>query len=195
MMTVPKRSELEVFMQEAIAEARKGLGEGGIPIGSILVREGTIIGRGYNRSLQTNDPTAHAEIDCLRNCGRIRDYTQTILYVTAMLCNMCVAAAEIFRIPVVVAGEDRNLISSVYMRRQMSIKFIDLDMESCFEMLDKFKQEHRDIWSDDPANFSPQVIREGKFWKLHQSTITINSTLLRHQISFHDIWMSPGKVL
>src|SRR6478672_319987 len=77
------------FMQAAIAEAKQGLNEGGIPIGSVIVRDGIIVGRGHNRRVQHNDPMAHAEIDCLQNAGRIGNYKGTTLYSTLMPCYLC----------------------------------------------------------------------------------------------------------
>ena len=84
---------MDKFMKAAIDEARKGLSEGGIPIGSVLVKDGIIIGRGHNRRVQENDPVIHAEIDCLRNAGRIGVYKDTVLYSTLMPCYLCAGAS------------------------------------------------------------------------------------------------------
>src|SRR3954449_8404512 len=101
---MPTQSELDQkFLDAAYEEAQKGLSEGGIPIGSVLVRDGKIIGRGHNRRVQNNNPTAHAEIECLKNAGRINDYADTVLYSTLMPCAMCAGAAVQFKIPIVVA--------------------------------------------------------------------------------------------
>ncbi len=99
---------MDEFMKAAIEEARQGLGEGGIPIGSVLVIDGRIVGRGHNRRVQDNDPVLHAEIDCLRNAGRVGTYAGAIMYSTLMPCYLCAGAAVQFRIKKVVAGESRN---------------------------------------------------------------------------------------
>ena len=96
------------FLREAIEEARRGLAEGGLPIGSVLVRNGQIIGRGHNRRVQKGDPMAHAEIDCLTNAGRQKTYKDTIIYSTLMPCFLCSGAVVQFGIPKVIAGESVN---------------------------------------------------------------------------------------
>src|SRR5688572_26080115 len=96
------------FMQAAIAEARQGLNEGGIPIGSVIVRDGKIVGRGHNRRVQHNDPMAHAEIDCLQNAGRIGNYKDTTLYSTLMPCYLCAGAVVQFGIKKVIVGENET---------------------------------------------------------------------------------------
>ena len=100
--------ELDRFMEAALKEARKGLREGGIPIGAVLVRNGKIIGRGRNRRVQLDSPIFHAEIDCLRDAGRIKDYRRTILYSTLMPCYMCAGAIVQLGIKRVVVGENMN---------------------------------------------------------------------------------------
>jgi len=100
--------ELDRFMEAALKEARKGLREGGIPIGAVLVRNGKIIGRGRNRRVQLDSPILHAEIDCLKNAGRIKDYRRTILYSTLMPCYMCAGAIVQLGIKRVVVGENMN---------------------------------------------------------------------------------------
>src|SRR5438132_1252580 len=99
---------IDKFMAEAIAEARKGLSEGGIPIGSVLVREGKVIGRGHNRRVQEANPMKHAEIDCLIEAGRVGAYRDTVLYSTLMPCYLCAGAVVQFNIPKVIVGEARN---------------------------------------------------------------------------------------
>jgi cytosine deaminase len=141
--------EMERFLQEAIAEARKGLEEGGIPIGSVLVRNGEIIGRGHNRRVQNNNPTAHAEIECLKNAGRIGDYSNTVLYSTLMPCAMCAGASVQFRIPTVVAGENRTFKSAGDWMESMGTQVIDMDSEECFQILQKFAKAQPDVWNED----------------------------------------------
>ncbi len=96
---------MDMFMKAAIDEARKGLAEGGIPIGSVLARKGKIIGRGHNKRVQDNDPILHAEIDCLRNAGRVGTYKDAVLYSTLMPCYLCAGAIVQFGIKKVIAGE------------------------------------------------------------------------------------------
>jgi len=145
----PNAKEMQQFMNEAIAQARQGLAEGGIPIGSVLARDGKIIGRGHNRRVQHGDPTAHAEIDCLKQCGRIGNYKDTILYSTLMPCTMCAGAAVLFRIPVVVAGENRTFHSADQWMESTGVKVFDLDLAECYDMLQRFAAEHPDIWAED----------------------------------------------
>jgi len=95
---------MDEFIKEAIKEARQGLSEGGIPIGSVLVKDGVIISRGHNKRVQNNDPIRHAEIDCLMNAGRIGSYKRTVLYYTIMPCNLCTGAVIQFNIKKVIVG-------------------------------------------------------------------------------------------
>src|SRR3954469_12529368 len=99
---------MDKFMQTAIDEARKGLAQGGIPIGSVLVRDGEIVGRGHNQRVQKGDPMAHAEIDCLQQAGRIGSYKDTILYSTLMPCYLCAGAVVQFGIKKVIVGESKT---------------------------------------------------------------------------------------
>jgi creatinine deaminase len=142
-------SDIDPYMREAIAEARKGFAEGGIPIGSVLVRNGEIIGRGHNRRVQHGDPTAHGEIDCLRNAGRLSDYRDTVIYSTLMPCAMCAGAAIQFGIPKVIAGENRTFKSSGDYMRSQGLEVIDLDLDECYDLLQEFARKHPDIWSED----------------------------------------------
>ena len=100
---------MDEFMRAAIEEARMGSAEGGIPIGSVLVRSGKIIGRGHNRRVQEGNPMKHAEIDCLMNAGRVGRYDDTVLYSTLMPCYLCAGAVVQFNIPRVIAGEATTL--------------------------------------------------------------------------------------
>ncbi len=146
---IPDRKEMELFMQEAIAEARRSYDEGGVPIGSVLVRNGEIIARGYNRRVQHGDPTAHAEINCIRNAGRLGDFRDTIIYSTLMPCAMCAGAAIQFRVPIVVAGEDRTFESSRKWMESSGIKVVDLDLDECYDLLQLFAKIKPDVWKED----------------------------------------------
>ena len=99
---------MDIFIKAAIEEAKKGLAEGGIPIGSVLVKDGKIIAKGHNKRVQENDPILHAEIDCLRNAGRIGKYSKTTLYSTLMPCYLCAGAVVQFGIKNVIAGESET---------------------------------------------------------------------------------------
>src|SRR3972149_6142122 len=120
---------MDRFMQEAIAEASRGAAEGGIPIGSVLVRENKILGRGRNRRVQNGDPILHAEIDCLRNTGRIGSYSDTIIYSTLMPCFLCAGAIVQFGIPKVVAGESDTFDGARGFMTEHNIEVVDLDLE------------------------------------------------------------------
>ncbi len=137
------------FMKAAIEEARKGWEEGGIPIGSVLVREGKIIGRGHNRRVQHGDPVTHAEIDCLRNAGRIGNYKNTVLYSTLMPCYLCAGAAVQFGIRKVVVGESRTFPGAPEFMKEHGIEVIDLDDPECIELMERMIREKPDLWNED----------------------------------------------
>jgi cytosine deaminase len=149
MQLTKNQSAIDQFMQEAIDEARKGLAEGGIPIGSVLVREDTIIGRGHNRRVQEGDPVIHAEIDCLRNAGRIGGYRDTVLYSTLMPCYLCAGAAVQFGIKKVIAGESRNFAGARAFMEEHSIEVIDLDLGECVTMMQEFIAQNPGLWNED----------------------------------------------
>ena len=146
---LPEADELNKYMQEAIKEAQNGMDEGGVPIGSILVRNGEIIGRGHNRRIQFGDPTAHGEIDCLRAAGRQKSYKDTIMFSTLMPCAMCAGACIQFGIPIVVAGEDKTFESSRNLMENAGIKVIDLNLDECFNLLQKFAKAKPSLWNED----------------------------------------------
>lgn len=137
------------FLREAINEAKAGLSAGGIPIGAVLVRDGRIIGRGHNRRVQENDPVLHAEIDCLRNAGRIGSYRLTTLYSTLMPCYMCAGAVVQFGIPRVVAGESRNFPGAVEFLEEHGVEVIDMDDPECIRMMADFIREKPELWNED----------------------------------------------
>jgi cytosine/creatinine deaminase len=137
------------FLMAAIEEARLGLGEGGLPIGSVLVRDGRIIGRGHNRRIQRGDPMAHAEIDCLTNAGRQKTYHDTILYSTLMPCHLCSGASVQFGIPKVIVGESVNFAGAPRYMRSRGIEVIDLNDQECIDMMGRFIREHPELWNED----------------------------------------------
>ena len=137
------------FMQAAIEEAQKGWDEGGIPIGSVLVRDGKIIGRGHNQRVQKGDPVTHAEIDCLRNAGRIGNYKDVILYSTLMPCYLCAGAAVQFGIKKVVVGESRTFPGAEAFMIEHGIEVRNLDNPECIELMERMIREKPDLWNED----------------------------------------------
>ena len=137
------------FLREAIQEARRGLDEGGLPIGSVLVRNGQIIARGHNRRVQKGDPMAHAEIDCLTNAGRLKTYKDTVLYSTLMPCFLCSGAVVQFGIPKVIVGESVNFGGAPGLLRQQGVECHDLHDAECIQMMSDFIKAHPDLWHED----------------------------------------------
>lgn len=140
---------MDEFMNAAMDEARKGLAEGGIPIGSVLVKNGVIIGRGHNRRVQDDDPMTHAETACLRNAGRIGSYAGTVLYSTLMPCYMCAGTVVQFQIPKVIVAESRTFAGGPEFMRQHGVEVVDLDLEGAVVMMRDFIAARPDLWSED----------------------------------------------
>jgi cytosine deaminase len=140
---------MDEFMTAAIQEARKGLEENGIPIGSVLVKNGKIIGRGHNRRVQQGDPMAHAEIDCLRDAGRIGSYHGTELYSTLMPCYLCAGAVVQFGIRKVFVGESRTFSGARELMEAHGVDVVDLDSEECRRMMETFISRHPALWNED----------------------------------------------
>lgn len=136
-------------MQAAIDEARQGLREGGIPIGSVLVKAGKIIGRGHNRRIQDGDPITHAELDCLRNAGRIGSYRDTVLYSTLMPCYLCSGAVVQFAIPKVIVGESQTFAGGPAFMRSHGVEVTDLNLPECVAMMREFIANHPRLWNED----------------------------------------------
>ena len=136
-------------MQAAIAQARKSRGEGGIPIGSVLVRDGEIVSAGHNRRVQDNDPMTHAEIDCLRRAGRLGSFANTILYSTLMPCYLCAGAVVQFGIKQVIVGESRTFPGAIDFMRSHGVEVTDLDLPECVEMMRDFIAKHPQLWNED----------------------------------------------
>jgi len=137
------------FMQAAIDEAKKGLAEGGIPIGSVLVKDGKIIGRGHNKRVQELNPILHAEIDCLQNAGRIGTYKDTILYSTLMPCYLCSGAIVQFGIKKVYTGECETFPGGPEFMKSHGVEVINLDLEECKEMMRNFIKNNPILWNED----------------------------------------------
>jgi len=137
------------FLSAAIKEAQKGLSEGGIPIGSVLVKDGKIIGRGHNQRVQKDDPMTHAETDCLRNAGRIGSYAGTTLYSTLMPCYMCAGTVVQFGIKRVIVGESKTFPGAPEFMRSHGVEVIDLSNPECISMMDEFIRNKPELWNED----------------------------------------------
>ena len=155
-MTDAERAEHEPFLLAAIEEARAGLAEDGLPIGSVLVRDGQIIGRGHNRRVQRGEAMTHAEIDCLNHAGRQRTYADTMLYSTLMPCFLCSGAAVQFGVPKVVVGEGETFPggegkggTSPQFMRSHGIELVDLHDERCIAMMRQFIADRPEVWNED----------------------------------------------
>ncbi len=149
------RPPLDPLMRAAIEAARKGLAEGGIPIGAALARDGKLVATGCNKRVQDNDPVTHGETDCLRNAGRLGSYRGCTLYSTLMPCYFCAGAAVQFGIKKVVVGESRNFAGAPEFMRSHGIEVIDLDLPECYEMMARFIREHPKLWNEDIGEEPP----------------------------------------
>ncbi len=140
---------MDEFMAAAIEEAKLGLQEGGIPIGSVLVKDGKIIGRGHNRRVQKNDPIIHAEIDCLQNAGRIGTYKDTVLYSTLMPCYLCSGAVVQFNIKKVIVGESKTFPGGPEFMKLHGVEVIDFNDDECIKMMEDFIRDNPKLWNED----------------------------------------------
>jgi cytosine/creatinine deaminase len=141
--------KLDKFMQAAIDQAKEGLSEGGIPIGSVLVKSGVIVGRGHNKRVQKSDPVMHAEIDCLRNAGRIGKYADTVLYSTLMPCYLCAGAVVQFGIRKVIAGESETFPGAREFMESHSVEVTDLHLPECIQLMREFIRNNPELWNED----------------------------------------------
>jgi creatinine deaminase len=146
---MPTPAGSDPFLRAAIEEARKGMAEGGLPIGSVLVRNGQIIAAGHNQRVQRGDPMAHAEIDCLTKAGRQRTYKDTVLYSTLMPCYLCSGAVVQFGVPKVIVGESVNFPGGPEFMRQHGVDVVDLHDAECIQMMGRFIREHPELWNED----------------------------------------------
>jgi len=138
------------LLREALQEAMLGLSEGGLPIGSVLADgTGRVIARGHNLRVQNGDPTAHAEVVCIRDAGRRRDWHQLILVSTLSPCVMCTGTSLLFRIPTVIIGENRNFLGAEHLFAQAGVAIKVLDDPECIEMMRSFIARHPDLWNED----------------------------------------------
>ncbi len=141
----------DVFLQAALAEARFGLKEGGIPIGSVLVIGGEVVGRGHNRRVQNGSAVLHAEMDCLENAGRLSpaEYRKATLYSTLSPCDMCSGTALLYRIPRIVIGENRTFRGPEDYVRSRGVELEIVDDPECYELMQKFIAAHPELWNED----------------------------------------------
>lgn len=136
-------------MKAAIEEAIRGLDSGGIPIGSVLVKENEIIGRGHNQRVQKKDPILHAEIDCLRNAGRIGTYRGTTLYSTLCPCYLCAGAVVQFGIKKVMVGESETFPGAREFMESHGVEVINLDLDECKNLMREFIRKNPELWHED----------------------------------------------
>ena len=141
----------EVFMKAALEEARLGLAEGGIPIGSVLVKDGRIVGRGHNRRVQKKSAILHAEMDCLENAGRLKaaDYQKCVIYSTLSPCDMCTGTILLYKIPVVVIGENETFRGPEDYSKSRGVELINLNMTECKELMREFIRARPELWNED----------------------------------------------
>jgi cytosine deaminase len=144
-------ANIDPFLQAAIDEARQGLAEGGIPIGSVLVLDGKIVARGHNRRVQQGNPILHAEMDCLQNAGRLtaKDYTRAVLYSTLSPCDMCSGASLLYKIPKIVVGENRTFQGPEAYVRSRGVDLIIVDNEECVQLMTDFIRARPELWNED----------------------------------------------
>jgi cytosine deaminase len=141
----------DTFLKIAIEEARRGLAEGGIPIGSALVIEGQVVGRGHNRRVQQGSAILHAEMDCLENAGRLSpaDYRRAVLYSTLSPCDMCSGTALLYRIPRIVIGENRTFQGPEDYVRSRGVLLEVVDDSECYNLMQEFIAQHPELWNED----------------------------------------------
>jgi cytosine deaminase len=142
---------VDPFLEAAIAEAQKGLQAGGIPIGSVLVLDGEIVGRGHNQRVQKKSPVLHAEMDCLENAGRLAaaDYARSTLYSTLSPCDMCSGAILLYGIPRVIVGENRTFQGPEEHLRSRGVEVEIVDNAECVQLMTDFIRKNPELWNED----------------------------------------------
>lgn len=142
--------DYRAMLQVALAEARKGLAEGGIPIGAALfTRSGQLLGAGHNRRVQENDPSVHAETDAFRKAGRQRSYRDKVMVTTLAPCWYCSGLVKQFQIGTVVVGESVNFSGGVDWLRESGIEVVDLGSRDCVRLLSDYISSHPEVWNED----------------------------------------------
>ena len=139
------------FLEASLEEARQGLKEGGIPIGSVLVIGGKIVGRGHNRRVQKKSAILHAEMDCLENAGRLKasDYARATLYSTLSPCDMCSGTALLYKIPKIVIGENKTFAGPEDYLKRRGVELVIINNEECLKLLEKFIHTKPELWNED----------------------------------------------
>jgi creatinine deaminase len=142
---------MDQFMEAAIAEAEAGLREGGIPIGSVLVHRGRIIGRGHNRRVQQGSAVLHGEMDALERAGRLSAavYRESIIYTTLSPCAMCSGAILLYGIPTVIVGENQTFLGEEELLRSRGVTVDVLQNVTCVQLMASFVKRHPEIWNED----------------------------------------------
>jgi cytosine deaminase len=142
---------MDSFLQAAIDEARQGLAEGGIPIGSVLVIDGRIVGRGHNRRVQKDSAILHAEMDCIEAAGRLEaaDYRRSTLYSTLSPCDMCSGTALLYGIPRIVIGENRTFQGPEDYVRSRGVELVIVDDAECVRLMREFIAARPELWNED----------------------------------------------
>ena len=142
---------MDEFLAAAIEEARIGRREGGIPIGSVLVIDGKIAGRGHNRRVQQGSAILHGEMDAIENAGRLKasDYQRSTLYTTLAPCAMCTGTTLLYKIPTVIVGEDQNYPGCVDYLRSQGVQVEVLNNAECIQLLKEFIKEQPHLWNED----------------------------------------------
>ncbi len=140
---------MDKFMAEAIQQAQKSLAEGGIPIGSVLVRGDELIAVGHNKRVQEKNPILHGEMDCLNNAGRIGSYQGTTIYSTLMPCYMCAGTIVQFNIKKVIVGENKTFEGAQEFMEQHGVEVINLQLPECINMMEQFIAAKPELWQED----------------------------------------------
>jgi creatinine deaminase len=142
---------MDKYMRVAIEEAKKGFSEGGIPIGSVLVCEGEIIGQGHNQRVQKQSAILHAEMDCIENAGRLTasDYRKSILYSTLSPCDMCSGTILLYGITKVVIGENKTFKGPEEYLKSRGVELIIIDSDECKYLMDEFIRKNPELWNED----------------------------------------------
>jgi len=142
---------MDKFLEAAIEEAKIGLEEGGIPIGSVLVIDNKIVGRGHNRRVQNGSAILHAEMDCLENAGRLKatDYKRATLYSTLSPCDMCSGISLLYKIPKIVIGENKTFQGPEDYLRSRGVELVILNYPECIKLMEEFIKAKPELWNED----------------------------------------------
>jgi cytosine/creatinine deaminase len=142
---------MDEFLRATFEEAKKGLAAGGIPIGSVLVINGKIVGRGHNQRVQRASAVLHAEMDCLENAGRLQpsEYRRATLYSTLSPCDMCSGAILLYKIPIIVVGENQTFRGPEEYLRSRGVQVQLRNEVECIELMQRFIREHPALWNED----------------------------------------------